>query len=1159
MDLAVASISNTTGEVSVSILLGNGDGTFQPRVILTSVGAVIDVVLTDLDQDGNVDLILGGNQNAVLIRLGNGDGTFQNPISVPLPGKSYQIEVRDFNGDGKLDLAALQPGYFGYVPQIYVALNRGDDSFLPAVTYGTTVYTLSMTSGDVNGDGYLDLITGAEWAGLGDLGGSITVHLGTGDGTFQPAVRYGIYPRGYYDVITADIDNDGHLDIVAAAQSGDYRPFHIPPTSVAVLYNHGDGTFGDPVFYDHAGVTIGKIAVADFNGDHLPDILTSNAFDNTFSIIFGVRPPQRVGATIADADIAVSGASLHPRTGLMFTAVVGSFSDANPFSVPGDFTATINWGDGQTSPGTVRVNPFGGFDVIGTHSYAVTGDYVTTITVAELGADTHQGTGAATLTDAAASLTAQGVDVVAIQFSPFAGMVATFQSDSAASAADFVATIDWGDGQSSPGYIFLQPMGGLEVRGVHVYAGAGLFSVQVQINAVPGGSTITQSIAAVEGLSAPLAHDDVYAVPRGGTLMAADATGNATPGDSADDGVLVNDTRGDGDMLTAILVTGPTHALSFTLNVDGSFSYVHDGSETTTDSFSYKVADNRGAESNVATVSITVNAPPLANNDTATTNQNTAALINVLGNDSDSDGTLDPTSVTIVGAAGHGTTSVNPTTGMITYTPAASYTGPDSFSYRVKDDLGADSNVATVSITVNAPPLANNDAATTNKNTAVVINVLGNDSDSDGTLDPTSVAIVAPAGHGTTAVNPTTGLITYTPAANYTGPDSFSYQVRDNLGAESNIAAVSITVNAPPLAGNDTATTNKNTAAVINVLGNDSDSDGTLDPTSVAIFSPASHGTTSVNPTTGVITYTPAANYTGPDSFSYKVKDNRGADSNVATVSITVNAPPLAGGDAATTNQNTAVVINVLGNDSDPDGTLDPTSVAIVGAVGHGTTNVNPTTGVITYTPAANYTGPDSFSYQVRDNLGADSNVATVSITVNAPPLANNDTATTNQNTAVVINVVGNDSDSDGTLDPTSVTIVSPAGHGTTSVNPTTGMITYTPAASYTGPDSFSYRVKDNLGAESNIATVSITVNAPPLANNDAATTNKNTAAVINVVGNDSDSDGTVDPTSVAIVAPAGHGTTAVNPTTGLITYTPAANYTGPDSFSYQVRDNLGA
>ena len=115
------------------------------------------------------------------------------------------------------------------------------------------------------------------------------------------------------------------------------------------------------------------------------------------------------------------------------------------------------------------------------------------------------------------------------------------------------------------------------------------------------------------------------------------------------------------------------------------------------------------------------------------------------------------------------------------------------------------------------------------------------------------------------------------------------------------------------------------------------------------------------------------------------MKDNLGAASNVATVSITVNAPPVAANDTATTNKNTAVAVNVLANDSDPDGTLDATTVAIVGAAGHGTTSVNPTSGVVTYTPASNYTGPDSFTYTVKDNLGAASNVATVSITVNAP------------------------------------------------------------------------------------------------------------------------------------------------------------------------------
>ena len=991
VDLAVASF---VGETNVSILLGNGDGTFQPRVILNAVP--LDIALTDMNHDGKLDLVLGVAPSGLQILLGNGDGTFQNPIAVPLPGLSFQIEVRDFNGDGNLDLAALQPGLVTNASQddshIYIVLNRGDGSFLPAASYSISPESRSMTSGDVNGDGVLDLITAANQTSVlfgpqaGIYGGSISVLLGAGDGRFQSPVRYGIFPHSYSDVVTADIDGDGHLEIIAAASFGGFVSNQSPSEGLAVLRNQGDGTFGDPTFYDHANVTISKIATADFNGDHLPDILAPSGADNTFSILFGVRLPQRVGATIADAAIAVTGANLHPRTGLTFTAVVGSFSDANSLSVPGDFTATIGWGDGQTTSGTVRANPFGGFDVIGTHGYAASANYVTTITVAEIGAGTHQGNGAATLIDAAITLAAQGVDLSAIQFFPFAGTVATFQSDNAAnSAADFATTIDWGDGQSTPGYVFPQASSGFEVRGVHVYSAAGAFNVQVQINAIAGGATIAQSTATVEGRSAPVAHDDAYAVTRGGTLTAADSTGTATPGSSADDGVLVNDANGDGNTLTAILITGPSHAFSFTLNADGSFSYVHDGSGTTTDSFTYKVKDNTGADSNVATVTITVNAPPLATNDTATTNQNTAAVINVLGNDTDPDGTLDPTSVAIVAAASHGTTSVNPTTGAVTYTPAANYTGPDSFTYKIKDNRGADSNVATVAITINAPPLATNDSTITNQNTPILINVLGNDTDSDGTVDPASVAIVAPAGHGTASINPTTGVITYTPALNYTGPDSFTYKVKDNTGADSNVATVTITVNAPPLASNDAATTNQNTPILINVLGNDTDSDGTLDATSVAIIAAASHGTASVNPITGVITYTPAANYTGPDSFTYKVKDNRGADANVATVLITVNTPPVATNDTAGTNQNSAAVISVLTNDSDPDGTLDPTSVAIVSAVSHGTTSINPTTGAVTYTPAANYTGPDSFTYKIKDNRGADSNVATVAITVNAP------------------------------------------------------------------------------------------------------------------------------------------------------------------------------
>ncbi|MDZ7268412.1 MAG: tandem-95 repeat protein, partial [candidate division KSB1 bacterium] len=191
------------------------------------------------------------------------------------------------------------------------------------------------------------------------------------------------------------------------------------------------------------------------------------------------------------------------------------------------------------------------------------------------------------------------------------------------------------------------------------------------------------------------------------------------------------------------------------------------------------------------------NAAPVANNDSASTTAGTAVTINVLANDSDSDGTLDPASVTITTAAANGTTSVNSSSGAVTYTPNPGFAGSDSFAYTVRDNAGATSNAATVSITVNpgnAAPVANNDSASTTAGTAVTINVLANDSDSDGTLDPASVTITTAAANGTTSVNSSSGAVTYTPNPGFAGSDSFAYTVRDNAGATSNAATVSITV-----------------------------------------------------------------------------------------------------------------------------------------------------------------------------------------------------------------------------------------------------------------------------------------------------------------------------------------------------------------------------
>ena len=469
-----------------------------------------------------------------------------------------------------------------------------------------------------------------------------------------------------------------------------------------------------------------------------------------------------------------------------------------------------------------------------------------------------------------------------------------------------------------------------------------------------------------------------------------------------------------------------------------------------------------------------------------------------------------------------------------------------------------------------AEPMAIDDSDQTPFNTLVVINVVANDTDADGTVDPASVAIVAGPTHGTAVPNGS-GAVTYTPATDFSGPDSFSYTVNDNLGETSDPATVTITVqprpNERPVAIDDSDQTPFNTLVVINVVANDTDADGTVDPASVAIVAGPTHGTAVPNGS-GAVTYTPATDFSGPDSFSYTVNDNLGETSDPATVTITVqprpNERPVAIDDSDQTPFNTLVVINVVANDTDADGTVDLASVAIVAGPTHGTAVPNGS-GAVTYTPATDFSGPDSFSYTVNDNLGETSDPATVTITVqprpNERPVAIDDSDQTPFNTLVVINVVANDTDADGTVDLASVAIVAGPTHGTAVPNGS-GAVTYTPATDFSGPDSFSYTVNDNLGETSDPATVTITVqprpNERPVAIDDSDQTPFNTLVVINVVANDTDADGTVDPASVAIVAGPTHGTAVPNGS-GAVTYTPATDFSGPDSFSYTINDNLGA
>jgi hypothetical protein len=264
-----------------------------------------------------------------------------------------------------------------------------------------------------------------------------------------------------------------------------------------------------------------------------------------------------------------------------------------------------------------------------------------------------------------------------------------------------------------------------------------------------------------------------------------------------------------------------------------------------------------------------------------------------------------------------------------------------------------------------------------------------------------------------------------------------------------------------------------------------------IDPTSVAVQSGPANGSVAIDTSTGMLTYTPNAGFSGSDSFTYTVDDTNGTESNPAMVSINVNPaiPPVAGNDDAFTDYQQAVDIYVNMNDYAPAGSafLDTSSVAIVGGPSHGSLAVDEC-GIVTYTPNNGFNGTDTFTYTVSDTMGTVSNVATVNIYVVAPvaPVALDDMANTDSGMLMPISVLMNDYASmmNTSLDTSSITIVSAPSHGIVSIDATTGEILYMSDAGFSGLDTFSYVVSDTNGLPSNVATVSVTVNAvnlPPV------------------------------------------------------------------------------
>jgi len=275
--VAANSASNT-----VSVLLGNGDGSFQTSVGFGTGAGPNSVAISDLNGDGSLDLaVTNSTDNTVSVLLGNGTGGFGPEVDVATGLNPISIAAGDVNGDGAQDLITSNAG----ANSVSVLLGNGDGTFQAKMDYPAGVDPRSVATADLNRDGILDLAVADNGDRSGTTEGS-SILLGNGNGTFHVGAHYGAIPNPVF-VAIADLDGDGLLDFALAMAGG---------ISVNVFRGNGDGTFRFQTTYV-TGEGEESLTIADLDGDGTLDMAVLNYVDKTMSILIQVPAAARAFTT----------------------------------------------------------------------------------------------------------------------------------------------------------------------------------------------------------------------------------------------------------------------------------------------------------------------------------------------------------------------------------------------------------------------------------------------------------------------------------------------------------------------------------------------------------------------------------------------------------------------------------------------------------------------------------------------------------------------------------------------------------------------------------------------------------------------------------------------------------------------------------------------
>ena len=1100
---------------------------------------VIDVLTNDADVDGDGLSIDSFTQAANGTVIDNGDGTFTYTPSAGFHGvDTFTYTISDGNGGSDtatvtITVSAVNDGpvadddFDSTNEDVDVdvdVLPNDSDADGDALSIDSFTQAANGTVTD-NGDGTLNYQPDADFNGID----TFTYMISDGNGGSDTATvtvtvsAVADPPSAVADAVSVNEDDVVSFDVTAndTDPDGDLDPSTTQvltsPTSGS-LVNNGDGTFDYTPDADFSGTDTFIYQVCDLlaNCDAAVVTITVDPVNDAPSAVDDVElvdqdQPTTIDVLANDEDND------------------GDVLDVSILTGPTNGTALVN------VDGTITYTPDAGYTGPDSFTYQICDpslvcDTATvTITVADLPEPPVANDDADSLDEDSGSVV---VDVVANDTDPEGDI----------DPASVLVTIGAANGtavSNGDGTVTYTP--DADINGTDTFT----YEVcDVTANCVTAEVTIT--VNPVD--DAPQAIDDAATVDEDSGPIVIDVAANDI------------DVDGDLDPTTVSVVSGPSNG-TLTNNGDGTFGYEPDPDFSGSDSFTYEVCDLSGACAQ-ADVNITVNEvndPPTAIDDSETTDEDVAVDIDVLSNDNDPDDGLDPASVSVVAPAGDGSTNVNPD-GSITYTPDADFAGADSFTYEVCDFAGL-CTTAVVDVVVdpvNDPPTALDDLVVVDEDAGpVTIDVLSNDSDPEG--GALTVTSAGPAANGTVTVNGD-GTIGYQPDPDFSGSDSFTYEVCDPSN-DCTTATATVTVNPfndPPVAGNDSDSTNEDTSVDIDVLANDTDADG--DTLTVDSFANGSHGTVTLNGD-GTLRYTPDPDWFGTDTFDYVVCDpTLLCDTATVTVDVTsINDPPVAGDDADSAVWGIPLDIAVDANDSDPDGLLDLGTLTVASGPSNGTANAN-NDGTITYIGADGFVGVDTFTYEICDDgtpVECTTAEVTVTVAANAGPDASDDIATVDEDSGpVTIDVLANDSDPDG--GSLTVTSAGPAGNGTVTVNPG-GTVDYEPDPDFYGTDTFTYTVCDS-NAVCSTATVTVDVNPvndAPNAVDDVETVEQGDTVNVDVMDNDSDSDGTIDSSTVNVQSQPLHGVANVNGN-GSIDYTADGGYAGADSFTYEVCDNDG-